>query len=435
MPDATNNVLILGAGPAGLALSVALGGRARILERDAQVGGLCRSIEFGGGVFDIGGHSFHSPHAEVVELVETLMAGHWHAQRRDARVSFRGELISYPFQQHFHGLSDRTVVDDCLRGQAEMRSPGSAANFEDWIVQRFGSGIAQHFMLPYNRKLWARDLRRIGSDWVGERIAGSQQPAEDKGPTRKPLQPDSVVAYPTEGGFGAIFERMATRCGPIELGRDIVRIDPHAKTAQATDGSSWRWNNLVSTMPLPLLLRAIDGCPAELIADADRLEFVSLKVLLILVAQPLADQPQRVYSADAHVPAHKIAFNHTSSPSLRARPAHAIMCEIAYSPEKPIGTDAELTEAMADWLVEARLVEARGDIAETRVLDIRYGYPVYTHERKAILEGIRRHLTPFGIHTIGRFGGWSYINSDGCIHESLQLARTFGTANFGANPG
>ena len=77
------DVLIVGAGPTGLALSHAYPGGARILEASGEVGGLCRSITFGGGVFDIGGHSFHSPHPEVMSLVEGLMAGRWNAQRRD----------------------------------------------------------------------------------------------------------------------------------------------------------------------------------------------------------------------------------------------------------------------------------------------------------------------------------------------------------------
>ncbi len=415
------DLLIIGGGPAGLALSQAYGPGARILEKGDEVGGLCRSIEFGGGVFDIGGHSFHTPHPEVLELVGALMEGRWSAQRRDARVWFGDGLIDYPFQGHFDQIADPAVVAECRQSLPPRGAQVAAANFEAWIVERFGAGVARHFMLPYNRKIWARDLKRMSCEWVGERIAGGEKPMGAT-PTRQPLQTQSQVGYPAEGGFVEIFRAMAARCGPIEFGQDVVRIDPAARTATTAAGHTWAWDRLVSTMPLPHLLRAIDGCPAALIADADALEYVSLKILLILVGKPLRDQPQRVYSADPLVPSHKIAFNHTSSLSLRARPTHAIMCEISYSPEKPLAPESELERTMVDWLAECRLIDDVADVAQTRFLDVQYGYPVYTHDRPAILARIRAWLENQGVFTIGRFGGWDYVNSDACIRQGLDLA-------------
>ncbi|HZC17505.1 MAG TPA: FAD-dependent oxidoreductase [Caulobacteraceae bacterium] len=423
---AAGELVIIGAGPAGLSLSSAYAGPSRILERSGEVGGLCRSIEFGGGVFDIGGHSFHSPHPEVTAKVEALMRGRWTRQRREARVFFGGQLIAYPFQDHIDQIADPAIAAECRRDQPPPGAPMTADNFEDWIVERFGAGLARHFMLPYNRKLWARDLRRMSCDWVGERVAGAAADAPGPAPKRRPLTAEALVAYPADGGFGEIYRAMARQCGPIEFGRDIRRIDPKAKVAHAADGAAWAWERLVSTMPLPALLRAVDGCPAGLIAEADLLEYVSLKVLLVLVARPLADQPQRVYVADAAVPTHKIAFNHASSPALRGRPVHAVMCEIAHAPEKPLASEPELERATLDWLAQAGLIAARADVAETRWIDVEHGYPVYTHARPAIVQRIRAWLEPQAIHTIGRFGAWDYVNSDACIHQGMALAQRLG---------
>lgn len=425
MPAA--KVLIIGAGPAGLALSHAAPDSAVILERSDGVGGLCRSMEIGDGVFDIGGHSFHSPHPEVVELVRRLMQGRWHTQRRDARVAFKGSLIDYPFQDHFSQISDPAVVAECLERPAAARAAAGAANFEEWIVQRFGAGVARYFMLPYNRKLWARDLREMSCEWVTERVAGAE-PGPARGPPRRtPLMRQSQVGYPAYGGFGEIFRTLAKGCGPIEFGREVCSVDPIGKSVRTSDGAVWHWERLVSTMPAPLLLRAIAGCPADLVADADRLEHVSLKILLVLIARPLGDQPQRIYVADADVPPHKIAFNHTSSPSLRRRPAHAIMCEIAHSPYKPAPSDDALRRMTVDWLVDMDLIDRRGDVAETRIVDVKYAYPVYTRERAAIVTRLRRYLACLDIHSIGRFGGWEYLNSDACMLQGMSLAATLAT--------
>ena len=420
--ETADDVLIIGAGPAGLAVSLALGGRARTLEAGAEVGGLCRSVQFGGGVFDLGGHSFHSPHDEVNALVEGLMAGSWTTHRRDARVLFQGALLDYPFQAHIDQIADPAIREACRRGIAERPNQSAPENFEDWILARFGAGVAEHFMLPYNRKLWSRDLRRMSCEWVGERVAGGEAPA-GSAPGRRPLHRDSEVGYPAEGGFSAIFQAMARRAGPVAFDRRVTTIDPAARIALTEAGERFAWRRLVSTMPLPFLLRAIEDCPPDLIAAADRLEFVSLKVLMILMAGPVGDAPDRVYIAGPEIPIHKLAYNHTSSPSLRARPVHAMMGEIAFSPDKPAPDDATLTRQSLDGLLAADLIATRADVIETRVADIVHGYPVYTPERLDILARIRAWLAPLGIHTIGRFGAWDYVNSDACIWQGMRLAR------------
>ena len=416
-----NELLIIGAGPAGLALACHYPGKKLLLEREGEVGGLCRSFEIGGGIFDIGGHSFHTPHADVDRFVRTLMGGNWNVQPRDARVYFNGELIPYPFQLNFEKLSDTSIVEQCR--YAARSDPHDVANFEDWIVARFGVGIATHFMLPYNRKLWARDLRRINCEWVSERVVDPNVGNSAGTGNRSPLQSNSWVGYPANGGFGEIYKTMAKMSGPIEFNCEVIRIDPNEKTLHCKDGCVWHWGQLASTMPVPSLLKSIQRTPPRLQELADQLESVALRVLMILVAHPLPNAPQRIYVSHPAIPPHKVAFNHTSSERLRQRPMHAIMCEISHSMEKPLPSDLDLECATIDWLIEAGLVPSRGDIAKIMHFDATYGYPVYTHDRVAIMTEIRGFLESIHIHTLGRFGAWEYANSDECIRQGMELAR------------
>ena len=82
--------LILGGGPSGLAVAYGLQGDTLVLEAEPSVGGLCRSIQMGGTVFDIGGHSFHTPHSEVRDLVQRIVPDGLHTQKREARVYTHG---------------------------------------------------------------------------------------------------------------------------------------------------------------------------------------------------------------------------------------------------------------------------------------------------------------------------------------------------------
>lgn len=418
------NVVVLGAGPAGLAFACRYGPGAVVLERSREVGGLSRSIEIDDGVFDIGGHSFHTPHPEVRDLVRSLMNGAWHEQRRDARVWISGQLIGYPFQQHFEDLDDGKTAEACRGHRVDPELVAQSANLEEWILRQFGSGVACAFMLPYNRKLWACDLKDMSVEWVSERVATDtgRDPRRDSALIRQPLQSDSRIGYPAEGGFGAIFVALARRRERIELGEQVERIDPAGRRVHTSSGRTWPWERIVSTMPLPRLLRCIDDCPDAIVERASKLRAVPLKILLILARLRDPCVPQRVYIADPAVPPHKIAFNHTSSASLAKRTNHAIMCEVSYSPGKPVPPDAELLGASIDWLVESRFIASRHDVVSGRVVDVPYGYPVPTHTRPAIVAEIARYLHEQGIHTIGRFGSWSYANSDECIRQGLELA-------------
>ena len=132
---------------------------------------------------------------------------------------------------------------------------------------------------------------------------------------------------------------------------------------------------------------------------------------------------RRIYISDQAIPPHKVTFNHTSSPSLSERKNHAIMGEVSYSPGKPAKPDAVLLKTTVDWLIGNRFIESSNDIAAQRVVDVRYGYPLPIHANPATLSQIMRYLEQLEIYTIGRFGSWSYANSDECIHQGMELAR------------
>ncbi len=421
---AHSKVLVLGAGPAGLTVASKLGGNALVLEKFGRVGGLSRSIEFCGATFDLGGHSFHTPHDDVKAFVDGFMGGKMVSQKRDARVQFSGQLIPYPFQHSFHALEIEAVVSDCLGHEPDPRAIAESAHFEEWIMRRFGDGIARHFMLPYNRKLWARDLSTMSCEWVIERIATDKGDGSAEKDRRKPLQSDSFVSYPAEGGFGEMFEELARHCHSVLCDQEVIAVDARSRTARTRSGHEYSWDRLVTTMPLPTFLGLLRDCDPDIKRLADGLEAVSLKVLMLSVSGSTVETPQRIYNAEAGVHGHKIAFNHTSSPSLRAKDRRGVMCEISYSGSKAVPDDATLVNDTWSWLHDGGFVSPGAQIAGAKVVDLKYGYPVYTPGRANAIEQIGSYLESLGIHTVGRFGAWAYANSDGCMRQALELVET-----------
>jgi len=418
-------ILVIGAGPAGLALASRMGSEATVIDQLNEVGGLSRSIEMGDGVFDIGGHSFHTPHSEVEKFVRGLPGLTLADQPRDARIWFAGEMIPYPFQHNFQKLTANNVAAECQGHIVDQAALAQSRNFEDWIIRRFGKGISEYFMLPYNRKLWARDLKTMSCDWVSERVATAKESPNSSTRQRQPLQGDSRVSYPVTGGFGEIFKSLAKTCHQIELGQRVTSIDAKNRLVSTSSGKKWRYDKLVSTMPLPTLIACLgeeDEIPGALTKD---LQAVSLKVLMLLVKLENKNVPQRVYIASSDVYAHKIAFNHTSSKSLSERTNHAIICEVSYSEFKETPSDEDLVQNVVSWLIGNNYIFSKNALVTSRVIDVPFGYPVYSHNRSDIVSTLTGHLESKNIFSIGRFGSWNYANSDECIRQGLELARHF----------
>jgi hypothetical protein len=198
------DTIILGAGPAGLGAALALGERAILLERENAVAGLCRTVVLDGVYFDLGGHSFHTPHPGVRKLVFDSVA--MEEQQREAWCWIGGAWVPYPFQKHFGALTDRSLREACAAGLAAAGDWHSAPDYDTYLTRRFGAAIVEQFMRPYNRKLWGGDLRRMTADWTGERVAapeGAEERFVEQGGRRTPLQSDTTVAYPARGAGDA----------------------------------------------------------------------------------------------------------------------------------------------------------------------------------------------------------------------------------------
>lgn len=416
-------IVVLGAGPAGIGAGIALGDQGLVLERAAAPGGLCRTIELDEALFDLGGHSFHTPYPEVRELV--FQSLDMHVQPRQAWCYTHGTLIPYPFQAHFRAIPNPAVVQEC---EEELQSAGDAENasdFEEHIRRRFGAGIARHFLLPYNRKLWGDDLARLAVDWTAERVAapaGNREHFAERGGRRTPLREDTHIAYPASGGFEATMRALARRVPRLRLRQNVVRVDPLRRELVTATGETIPWHQLISTLPVPALLALLTDVPPRLTQLAACLEALPLALVLVVIDHPVDTPIQRVYCAGPEIPAHKIVVSHNSSPSLRSRSHHGIMAEVAL-PSGRAWRNEELTSQVVTGLCTLGLIRSPVEVRRTEVIRLPRAYPVPTRRRDAITRELRTWLQDRSIHSLGRFAEWAYINSDEAIFRGLTLGR------------
>src|SRR5205807_6779088 len=172
------NVVVIGAGPAGLTAAYVLATRygiqSTILESDSQVGGISRTVERDGWRFDIGGHRFFTKVKAVEDLWHEILPDEDFLLRpRMSRIYYRGSFFDYPLRavNALRGLGLLEAFRCTLSYLwVRVRPPNDVTTFEGWTASRFGWRLYRIFFKTYTEKVWGVPADRIQADWAAQRI-------------------------------------------------------------------------------------------------------------------------------------------------------------------------------------------------------------------------------------------------------------------------
>ena len=173
---------------------------------------------------------------------------------------------------------------------AASGSKPAPRNFAEFIHSVWGSGVARHFAVPYNQKLWAVPLEEMETSWLGGRVPMPDLAEMIDGalhPVAKPMGPNARFGYPLKGGFQALMNGFLPQLrGELELNAKVTRIIPSEHELVLANGKVYRYEQLISTMPLPVLVRLIgDEAPEEVRRAAKGLRHVSVRCVNLGVAR------------------------------------------------------------------------------------------------------------------------------------------------------
>ena len=412
---------ILGAGLTGLSAAFHLGdAEYAVFEKETHVGGNCRTERKDGFDFDAGGHIFYPKTDYVKELVNGLLGENRIEADRQAWIYTRGVYTRYPFQANLYGLPI-PVVKDCLLGlhEAQMKEAAEGkvepAHFLDFIHRTFGEGIARHFMIPFNHKHWRYPLDELTLEWMGKFVPrpgfgqvldGSLAPAE------KCIGQNATFTYPKRGGIQSVCEafRGRLRRAP-ELGAEITRIDPDARTLEINGRRTVGFDRVLSTLPLPGLVKCLAKVPADVQAAADLLRWNTLYVVNVAVDCPSLTSRHRAYVTDEDLVFHKLAFYSAYAPDMAPPNQCAVSAEVGHSPVHP--TDrASLEERVVADLRKMGILKPDTPILFTHVIEMPFAYAVYDRHRAAAAQHIRDWFAQREIHCWGRYAQWEYHNME-----------------------
>ena len=177
----SKEVLILGAGPAGLTSAFVLqetGIKTKVLEADPDyVGGISRTVNESGFKFDIGGHRFFTKSIVVQELwTRMLRQDRWIKDvPRMSRIYYRKKFFNYPLSAT-DALQKLGIFETilCMTSyfRFKIKPIKNPKSFQDWVTNQFGKRLFEIFFKSYTEKVWGMRCDEISADWASQRIKG-----------------------------------------------------------------------------------------------------------------------------------------------------------------------------------------------------------------------------------------------------------------------
>ncbi len=427
----SSDVVILGAGLAGLSCARHLGGGYRIFEKENETGGVARTHRRGDFLFDLTGHWLHLCDPGIETLVMQLMGDRLVRVERRATIHSHGVRTAYPFQANTYGLP-LEVVSDCVLGyfrarEAEVRGGlPEPRSFEDYIQRRMGGGIARHFMIPYNTKLWGVPPSEMSHEWCGrfvpiptpeEVVRGALAPAG----AGHGIGYNASFLYPSSGGIGALALALEqSLSAPVTKSAPVVQVDWKAKRAHFAGGKSADYRVLVSTLPLKSFVGLLSDAPEAVRDAAAKLRATSVTYWDVGVrGENSPDDAHWIYFPEADVPFYRAGSASAAAGYLAPKGHRSYYVEVSH----PQGSPAPASDA--DILAGMRRVGLLGERDEPVLLEhttIDGAYVVMDHDygaaRGLLLEWLERQ----GILSVGRYGAWTYDSMEGAMVQGRDAA-------------
>jgi protoporphyrinogen oxidase len=444
--DASPDVVIIGAGPAGLTAAYQLAKRGHtstVLEADSVVGGISRTAEREGWRFDIGGHRFFTK----VQVVEDL----WHEilpdedfliRPRLSRIYYRGKLFDYPLKpvNALRGLGLVEAVRCVLSyAWARIRPPKDQTSFEGWTASRFGYRLYGIFFKTYTEKVWGVPATEIQADWAAQRIKNLslfKAVMNAVLPKRNQKEITSLIEefqYPKLGP-GMMWERCrelveaegskvvmeaAVTAVHHEPGRGAVAVT--ADTAEGT--TRYDATAVVSSMPISALVRAMEPpAPVEVQAAADGLAYRDFLTIALVVPEDAGFPDNWIYVHSPDVQLGRIQNFGSWSPYLvkEGRTCLGLEYFVFEGDELWSMPDAELVELGKRELQALGLVDA-SRVEAGYVVRMPKAYPMYDDKYKGRVGVIREWLESAvpNVWPVGRNGMHKYNNQDHSMYTAM----------------
>ncbi len=435
-------VVVLGGGPAGLTAGYLLAKEGKsviVLESTDQVGGIARTEIRDGYRFDLGGHRFFTKVKEVDDLWHEIMKEEFLKRPRQSRIYWRRKFLDYPLQG-MDVIKKLGPWELFLCGMsylwAAIKPKGREDTFEEWVSNRFGKRLFNHFFKAYTEKVWGVSTSEIRAEWAAQRIKGLSffSAAKSAFFGNKGDEIKSLIGefnYPRFGP-GQMWEQMMSdireRGGEVRLNAPVTRLRTDPATGKILEvvagGETLTPSYVISSLPLRTTVGIAEPEAPANVRDAARgLRYRDFLTVLLVLSEKNIFPDNWIYIHEPDVQVGRIQNFRSWSPWMVPNDEDGSI-GLEYfcfeGDELWDMDDDKLVKLATDELVHIGL--ARPDMVKRGfAVRVHKAYPIYDAEYSERVATIREWLqTVPNLVQVGRNGLHRYNNSD---HSMLTAMR------------
>lgn len=417
--------VILGSGIAGISAGYHLeksGEKVVIYEKNNDWGGLCGNFTIGGFRFDKFVHFTFTDDSYIKGIFEKSSPLYDHPSI--SYNYYNGYWLKHPAQNNLAPLPTEekvSIITDFInRKQIPIEE---IKDYAQWLEVQYGNYFAHNFPFKYTRKYWGLEANELETKWVGNRmhtpdlsqvLRGSYEVQDET------FYYTKYMRYPKKGGFRSILDDCRKGLD-IRLNKEVVKINPKEKIVTFKDGTSEKYERLISSLPLPEIVDMIDGIPKEVVEAGKNLHntcgyMVSLGFKRADVAKHLW-----FYIYDEDILSSRVYSPSLKSPDNVPEGCSSLQAEVFFDCKAQIPNGETVLNNTIDKLVKMGLFKEDEivvkDIRFEKYANVTFDKDIYKN-RQIVLD----YLKEQNIESIGRFGKWEYMWTFQAFEDGMRVS-------------
>jgi protoporphyrinogen oxidase len=398
-------------------------------DKNGYHGGHTASVRYDSGfLFDVGPHISFTKDPRIQDLFADSVDQHYETVQINLNNYWRGYWPKHPVQLHLHGLPEDVIVKVIADFVEQRQAPDRPIkNYADWLLSSFGRTFAELFPMQYTRKYHLTTADNMSTDWLGPRI---YRPSLEE-VLRGALSPLSAhvhyithFRYPTDGGFVSYLKKFVP-LGRLVFNHELVSVDPRAHELRFSNGAVAPYDALVSSVPLPDLVRMIAGVPQDVLDASRRLACSTCVLVNVGVDRKDLSDAHITYFYDEDICFTRLGFPHMLSAANAPPGTGSIQAELYFSDKyKPLtGSPEDWIDPVIADLRRCGVLREDDRVVFSSAMLVRYANIIFDLDRAAALATVHAYLDDLGIAYCGRYGDWGYLWTDESFKSGENAAQ------------
>ena len=405
--------LIIGAGITGISFANFINTENyTIIEKEDYTGGYCNTINKQNYYWDYSGHFFHFKDEKIKQLVtKNIQKEEILEVTKNTKIFYKNKLIDFPFQKNIHQLEKKEFIE-CLH-DLYFKPTKTPHNFKEMLLSKFGKGISEKFLFPYNEKLYSCDLNTLDVDAMGRFFPHANFDEIMKNmKTKKDKSYNSSFIYFKKGiktVINSLLKNIETN--NIRFSEKIEKIDTAKKIAE-TNKEKYKYEYLISTIPFIELLKNTGK-------EYNSEEFPYNKVFVINIGldQEVDLKEHWIYFPEKKYCFYRVGFYN----NIKNEKKGSLYIEIGFDSNEKINEKYWYEKAIED-LKKTRIITTQKIIAK-HTITLNPAYVHITTKSNDKVSKLKKELSKSNVFSIGRYGSWTYCSMEDNIIEAKKTAK------------